>query len=130
MAYKIEWIGKGIITKWSGSTGSREILQFLKEIHSAPGFEKIRFSIHDYLHCEEISFDSREMDIVAGLDSAGSRTNTNCQVAIVGQQSVIAKMIEAYKRLGLNTYEHELFEDINEALQWAESIEKIPASLS
>lgn len=130
MAYKIEWIGKGIITKWLGSTGSQEILQFLKEIHSAPRFEEIRFSIHDYLHCEEISFDSREMDIVAVLDTAGARTNTDCQVAIVGQQPVIAKMIEAYKRLGLNTYEHELFEDINEALQWAENIEKIPASLS
>ena len=128
MAYKIEWIGKGIITKWSGSTGSQEILQFLKEIHSAPRFEEIKFSVHDYLHCEEISFDSREMDIVAVLDNAGARTNTDCRVAIVGQQPVIAEMIEAYKRLGLNTYEHELFEDINEALQWAESIEKIPAS--
>ena len=130
MAYKIEWVGKGIITKWSGSTGSQEILHFLKEIQSAPWFEEIRFSIHDYLHCEEISFDSREMDIVASLDHAGARTNLDCRVAIVGQKPVIAKMIEAYNRLGFNTYELELFGDINEALQWAESIEKFPASLS
>lgn len=118
MSYAIEWKHKGIVTAWSGSTGSGEVIRFLKEIQADSRFDDLLFSIHDYRNCDEIRFDPSSMEEVAALDRAGSASNPRIRVAIVADRPKVLEMVSAYVTAELSPYMLRVFHDMPEALTW------------
>ena len=118
MSFEISWYKNGIVTNWSGTASSKEIIQFLNEIQSSPNFDYLRFSLHDYTQCDEIKFDPDDMDYVGALDAAGAASNPNIKVGIVAQNPELLEMVNNYKRLKLTPYETKIFDNLNDAAQW------------
>ena len=122
MPYNINWQEQGIVTKWSGAANSKELIQFLEEMQSNPNFDRLRFSVHDYIQCAQIVFDEDDMDVVGALDGAGSRINPRIKVAIIADQEELREMVIGYKRLGLTPYETRIFHNTTDAYEWINSL--------
>lgn len=118
MAYEINWVNGGVITRWLGCCNSKEIIQFLHELHGDPRFDEVRFSVHDYLKCDEIVFSQNDMDIVGSLDKVGAISNPKLRIAIIAEKPELVEMVGNYKRLELSPYEIKLFSNAGDAEMW------------
>ncbi|MEI7842609.1 MAG: hypothetical protein WCI39_06220 [Gallionellaceae bacterium] len=125
MSYEISWEAHTIITTWAGNASGDELLACVKEVHSNPCFDELRYSLHDFTACTDATFPTESVLLTAALDAAASMSNSHIKVGFVADRDDIKTMVKHYIGTEMSPYPVRSFPTVKvmrdwEARDWAE----------
>ncbi|NIX00504.1 MAG: hypothetical protein GWN13_20085, partial [Phycisphaerae bacterium] len=87
---------QGVYRKVTGSITGAEYISAVEEVSSAPSFETIRYVINDLLEVTEQNLTTDDIEYMAAIDSAASKTNPNIVIAIIATEKQIQALAKLY----------------------------------
>ncbi len=118
------WEKQGVYRKVTGSITGAEYISAVEEVSSAPSFETIRYVINDLLEVTEQNLTTDDIEYMAAIDSAASKTNPNIVIAIIATEKQIQALAKLYgdisKRL-VSPYRTEIFTNTEDARAWVKN---------
>ncbi len=92
--------------------------------HADPGFDHVRYSIHDFSECDHFAVSQSDIQYSAAIDGAASRMNRTIKIAIVGGNEKVLEVVKAYMEVGLSPFPVGFFSTMEEARAWVAAIDR------
>ncbi len=123
MAIQINYIdnGAGIEIVASGIVTGEDIIEAHKEIYNEENLKNQKYQIIDRTKCEEYNVSSGEVQQIANIDKAASKSNPNIIIAIISQTDLqfgMSRMWQTY--VEESRFLTQIFRDRNSADKWIE----------
>lgn len=109
----------GVLLTFSGTVDDRELLGLQQKIQSSPDYDSIRYFIVDMLNVDEILYTVEDIEKIAALDKAASRSNDDVRLAFVCSSELITTLWLLYEsEISEIGWQAEHFDDLHKARQW------------
>ncbi len=118
MSYKISWEAHTILNTWTGNATGDELLAYVKEVHSNPGFDQLRYSLHDFTACTGAVFSQESIELISALDAAAALTNSHIKIGVVAERDDLKAMVKKYMDTEMSPYPVQSFTTVKEMRDW------------
>lgn len=114
--------GEGVEIIATGDVFGKDIIEIYSEIYNHDTLHKQKFQLIDRTDCKKYFVSTKELKTIAELDIEASKTNPNIIVAIISPTQITHDAAEIWKTFTKeSTFQTELFDDRNSAIEWIES---------
>ena len=119
MSYNTFWENKGVRWKFHGSVTSKEVMKSNMDIYGDPRFDSIRYQIADFTEVLDVSFNEKDMQKIAYLDRAASRSNPQIKVALIAPTDSVRKILKEYSMYSMESpWVIKIFESLEAVESW------------
>ena len=118
MTCELNWEALGVHRKLIGQVRGAELLASVMEVEGDPRFDELRYTINDLSECEQLSVTREDVQHIAAVDYAASRSNPRIRVAVVGSMPQLRELIDLYSQTAQDAYPMRLFQTLEEARVW------------
>ena len=101
MGYTTIWQAQTIHVRYSGLTSDLEIAAAVREFQADERYDSVRHIIHDFSHCQGLTFSEDFVAELAAIDAAAALSKPKHNVFVVTTRNDVIKMTEAYLANGL-----------------------------
>lgn len=116
MAYLFMHEPKGAYRKFSGHVTHAEFIQSLADVHNDPDFDRMRYSISDFLDVQSHDVDTKTVTLASAYGIGAAFTNPGMKLAFVAVESQVLELISLYAmRI---PYQAKVFSHIDDARAW------------
>jgi len=111
--------GKGLYWSFQGKISADELFRSQSKAHSLSNFDDLRYFIVDMLEVTEIEYGVEDIEKVAAMDFAASKTNAHIKVALTATDENITALSYLYEsETAESPWEIRVFRDLEKARQW------------
>jgi hypothetical protein len=107
---------KGAYRKFSGHVSDEEFLQSIAEVHTDPDFDRMRYSISDFLAVQSHSVSMKSLKFAVAHGLGAAYTNARMKLAVVTTDQNILKLVDTYSD-GVQ-YQVNVFSTLADARRW------------
>lgn len=118
MSYELVWEPGGVVMRLFGFVSSTEFLQARGDVDGNERFDELRHVICDLRSSTGSSIGVDDVDELAAMDLAASRTNRDIRIAVVATDVEAVKLANHYARSAMNVYPTRTFSSEAEARVW------------
>lgn len=118
MGYTITWGARGAVKHFFGEVTGNDVMRSVVEIERDARFDRLRYVINDLLAATAFSCSLQDVDEIAAIDLAASRTNANILIAAVATMPEIVAAARLYAESTMNVYPTRVFATLEEAWAW------------
>jgi hypothetical protein len=118
MSYEIIWEPRGTVKRFFGRVTSHDMLQSVVDTESDTRFDDLLYVINDFRDIEELDLADTDIQEIAAIDNAASRTNPRIKIAVVTTHAEIIALTNQYASSPLNAYPIRIFPTLAEARSW------------
>jgi hypothetical protein len=127
MAIHINYIdnGIGIEIIASGTVTGEEIIEAHKEIYNEENLKNQKYQIIDRSHCKEYNVSSKDVQQIAEIDKAASKSNPNIIIALISSTEIqfgMSRMWQTY--VEESHFLTNVFRDRKSACEWIDKLIK------
>ncbi len=117
MPYTINSEPRGSYRKFSGHVTLDEFNQSMADVHNRPDFDRLRYSISDFLEVQSFSVDAKAVTMAVAYGIGAAKTNASMKLAMVAVDPKVLELLELYaKRV---PYSLQIFSSLSAARAWA-----------
>lgn len=120
MSYELVWEPSGVVMRLSGFVSNAELMRARGDVDGNERFDELRHVICDFRTSTGGSIDVDDVDELAAMDLAASRTNRDIRIAVVAAQTQaqVIELANHYARSKMNVYPTRTFSSEAEARVW------------
>ena len=105
----------------TGDIYGKDIIEIYPDIYNRNSLHKQRYHLIDRTGCDKYFVSVKDLKAISELDNAAANINPNIIVAIVSPTQVTRAAAEIWKTfIKESTFQTELFDDRNSAIEWIE----------
>lgn len=123
MAYENNWLTDGLYRTFTGDIAASDILDANLRLHKDPRFSRMAFIINDFTSVTSIKLETEHTEVYATTDELVSITKGKLKIALLVKGEQQRALAEHYRELMRDKrFSAEVFEDKNEATNWASGV--------
>jgi hypothetical protein len=119
MAYLLSRELKGSHRKFSGHVTVDEFIRSIAEVHNDPEFDRMRYSISDFLDVQSFTVDARAVTMAVAYGLGAAFTNSRMKLAVVAADPKVLELVEIYGKSV--PYSLRVFSNIRDARNWTDA---------
>jgi hypothetical protein len=108
----------GVCRVFRGHLTGREVLTSLEELTGSEPWDRLRYSIANYLEVSSIEFDDEALEALAAQEFGASMSNTRVVSAVVAVQPFILDAFSRFSALDVSRLQRGLFSNEAGAREW------------
>lgn len=113
--------GKGLYWTFQGKITADDLFTCQSQGHSLSNFDDLRYFIIDMMDVTQIEYGVEDIEKVAALDFAASKTNAHVKVALAATDENITALSYLYEsETAKSPWEIRVFQNVDEARAWVE----------
>ncbi len=120
MPYQIHWEDRGVAYKYEGQASEADIAAATRHVQADARFDRLLYSLHDFLACESFTFSPAAMEELAAVNAAAARSLRagKLAIAVVTEMEEVVAAIHAYVASGLSAHDFRIFKSVDPARAW------------
>ena len=119
MPYENIWEELGVYRRYNGCVTGKEMREAVEEVEGHVRFDFIRYVINDFLDVTEQDIAPQDIEIIAAIDRAASRSNPDIRIAVIATEQAILDMATFYSELSYDSpYQTRMFSTLSEVREW------------
>ena len=118
MSFKLSWEPHGVYVKFDGKLSGEVLASAVMRIHGDERFDRLRYSINDFLDCDEVSVAAATMEFLSALDAEGALSNPHITIIVIARSPEAIQLVEAYRASGVSRYATVIFPSVAAAREW------------
>ena len=112
---KLIWEPSGVVRKFSGRVIDVDLERSAIAIQADPGFDRLRYVIHDFLDCTELAVSPNTIEEVLARASVATSRHPEFRSAFVGNLPELRNMVGDFERMAMFPHPFRLFGTLEEA---------------
>ncbi len=117
MAFDLVWEPSGVWRRYSGRLTAADLLASLNQVQIDPRYDRLRYSLNDFLAVESVDDVSGIMDVVIAGSIGGAYSNPRLVMAIVARHESVLAHAGMFIRPDF-PYPVKIFQEIDAARAW------------
>lgn len=119
MTFNINWDKKGVYVKFRGDVTAQDLIDANNYVISNAKFEAINYQIFDFLHIDNFTVTSYDINIIGTMDRGQIDFKEKMKVAIVTQDDHVIEITKEYEQLMDGTqWETKILPSFEDAKEW------------
>ena len=116
MAFEITWEDRIACKRMWGSVSAEEFLRSIAAMQSDPRYDRLRYSINDFLEAQALQFSESDIHHYAAAGIGAAISNPRLRIVIVATDPKILGLIRVYSKL--SGYSVDYFKTMLAARAW------------
>jgi hypothetical protein len=124
MPYQISWEDRGVSFQYTGLTSDGEVAAAVRHVEADERFDRVRYTIHDFLKCGGATYTIQKVEEIAALDAAAAMSNLGIRklsIAVITDREDVATMARTYMVSRIHPHTMRIFSSLDEAHAWLRS---------
>ncbi|MDQ8184233.1 hypothetical protein [Pelagicoccus sp. SDUM812002] len=97
MSYEINWNSNYVSFDYFGEVTPEDIVESNKEVYGDERFDDLRWELVSFDKADSVSFEPKQVRIIAYMDEAAAISNPRITVAFIGHTKILEAVEAAYE---------------------------------
>ena len=109
------WESDGIVRRFSGTVSAEEMNASAVSVQSDARFDDLRYIIHDFTACCEVSASEDDLEFMAARASYAVNMLRSFKIVFVGDHAVVRNLVRIFNQLGISSHPCVFVDSLEEA---------------